>query len=205
MWSAILDRVLRRPKVAAVLAAGVLVALAIPALGMHTASAGVDAIPQGHARDQDVQPHHRGVPGRQGLASTWSSRPRTSPRPRSPPDQAARGACRGQQDRGRHDRRRHLQGQDGRPGHDPDRRQGHRRAVAWTRWPRCATTSCPATVGKVPRRRGRRRRRHRRHQGLQRHDQGQRADRVRCSSSAWRSCSCWSRSARWSSRSRRSC
>ena len=64
MWSAILDRVLRRPLVAAVLAAGVLVALAIPALGMHTASAGIDALPQGHAGHQDVQPHHRGVPGR---------------------------------------------------------------------------------------------------------------------------------------------
>ena len=46
MWSAILDRVLRRPAVSAVLAAGVLVALAIPALGMHTASAGVDSIPK---------------------------------------------------------------------------------------------------------------------------------------------------------------
>jgi RND superfamily putative drug exporter len=46
MWSAILDRVLRHPKVAVVLSAGVLVALAIPALGMHTASAGVDSIPK---------------------------------------------------------------------------------------------------------------------------------------------------------------
>src|SRR5699024_3212589 len=46
MWSAILDRVLRHPKVAVVLSAGVLVALAIPALGMHTASAGVDSSPK---------------------------------------------------------------------------------------------------------------------------------------------------------------
>jgi RND superfamily putative drug exporter len=46
MWSAILDRVLAHPKVAAVASAGVLVALAVPALGMHTASAGVDAIPK---------------------------------------------------------------------------------------------------------------------------------------------------------------
>ena len=46
MWTAILDRVLRRPAVSAVIAAGVLVALAIPALGMHTASAGVDSIPK---------------------------------------------------------------------------------------------------------------------------------------------------------------
>jgi uncharacterized membrane protein YdfJ with MMPL/SSD domain len=45
VWSAVLDRVLRRPLVAAVLSAGVLAALAVPALGMHTASAGADAIP----------------------------------------------------------------------------------------------------------------------------------------------------------------
>src|SRR5215210_8309447 len=46
MWTAILDRVLRRPKVAALLSGGLLVALAIPALGLHTASSGVDAIPK---------------------------------------------------------------------------------------------------------------------------------------------------------------
>jgi RND superfamily putative drug exporter len=49
MWSAILDRVLRRPKVAALVSAGILVALALPALGMHTASAGVDSIPKDNA------------------------------------------------------------------------------------------------------------------------------------------------------------
>ncbi len=46
MWTAILDRVLRHPKIAAAVSAGVLVALTIPALGMHTASAGIDAIPK---------------------------------------------------------------------------------------------------------------------------------------------------------------
>jgi uncharacterized membrane protein YdfJ with MMPL/SSD domain len=49
MWSAILDRVLRRPKVAALVSGGLLVALAIPALGLHTASAGVDSIPKDNA------------------------------------------------------------------------------------------------------------------------------------------------------------
>jgi uncharacterized membrane protein YdfJ with MMPL/SSD domain len=46
MWTAILDRVLGHPKVAVLASAGVLVALAVPAIGMHTASAGVDAIPK---------------------------------------------------------------------------------------------------------------------------------------------------------------
>src|SRR5215210_122436 len=44
MWSAVLDRVLRRPKLSAILAGGVLLALAAPTLGLHTASAGIDAI-----------------------------------------------------------------------------------------------------------------------------------------------------------------
>jgi uncharacterized membrane protein YdfJ with MMPL/SSD domain len=46
VWSAILNRVLRRPLVAALLSGGVLLALALPTLGMHTASAGIDAIPK---------------------------------------------------------------------------------------------------------------------------------------------------------------
>jgi uncharacterized membrane protein YdfJ with MMPL/SSD domain len=46
MWTAVLDRVLRHPKVAMLASAGVLVALALPAIGMHTASAGIDAIPK---------------------------------------------------------------------------------------------------------------------------------------------------------------
>jgi uncharacterized membrane protein YdfJ with MMPL/SSD domain len=45
-WAWILDRVLRRPLVAAVVSGGVLVALALPALGLHTAEAGTQAIPQ---------------------------------------------------------------------------------------------------------------------------------------------------------------
>jgi uncharacterized membrane protein YdfJ with MMPL/SSD domain len=46
VWSAILRPVMRRPLVAAVLATGLLVALSIPALGMHTASSGIEQLPQ---------------------------------------------------------------------------------------------------------------------------------------------------------------
>jgi uncharacterized membrane protein YdfJ with MMPL/SSD domain len=46
LWDAVLTRVLKRPLVAAIAATGVLVALAVPAIGLHTASAGVDAIPK---------------------------------------------------------------------------------------------------------------------------------------------------------------
>jgi uncharacterized membrane protein YdfJ with MMPL/SSD domain len=46
LWNAVLDRVLRRPLVAAVVSGGLLVALALPTIGLHTASAGIDAIPK---------------------------------------------------------------------------------------------------------------------------------------------------------------
>jgi uncharacterized membrane protein YdfJ with MMPL/SSD domain len=42
VWNAILDRVLARPLVAAVLAGGLLIGLAVPALGMHLKQAGTD-------------------------------------------------------------------------------------------------------------------------------------------------------------------
>ena len=44
-WGWVLDRVLARPKLAAALAATLLVALALPALGMHTLSSGIEGLP----------------------------------------------------------------------------------------------------------------------------------------------------------------
>ena len=46
IWGAIIDRVLRRPALSAALAAGVLVALAVPAVQLHTANASIDTYPQ---------------------------------------------------------------------------------------------------------------------------------------------------------------
>jgi RND superfamily putative drug exporter len=46
VWSAIVDRVMRRPWVAIALAGGLLVALAIPALGMNITVTSVDDLPQ---------------------------------------------------------------------------------------------------------------------------------------------------------------
>ncbi len=45
-WSAVTARVMRHPALALVLAGGLLVALAIPALGMRTVNSGVDDLPQ---------------------------------------------------------------------------------------------------------------------------------------------------------------
>ena len=45
IWGAILRPVMRRPLVATILSSAVLIALAIPALGMHTASSGFEQLP----------------------------------------------------------------------------------------------------------------------------------------------------------------
>ena len=46
VWGAILDRVLRRPVLSLVLSAGLLIALAIPGLGIHTINTGIQGIPR---------------------------------------------------------------------------------------------------------------------------------------------------------------
>jgi uncharacterized membrane protein YdfJ with MMPL/SSD domain len=46
LWGAVLDRVLRRPLVAAIAAGGLLVALSMPAFGLHTAKPGMEGLPQ---------------------------------------------------------------------------------------------------------------------------------------------------------------
>jgi RND superfamily putative drug exporter len=68
LWAAVLDRVLRRPGVAAVLSAGVLVALTIPALSMHTASAGVDSIPKDNPVHQTYDRLTAAFPGEKAAA-----------------------------------------------------------------------------------------------------------------------------------------
>jgi len=45
-WAAIVERVLRRPVLSAVLAGGLLVAIGIPALQLHTVQPGIDTFPQ---------------------------------------------------------------------------------------------------------------------------------------------------------------
>ena len=47
IWSAIVDRVLRRPLAAVLLAGGLLAALVVPAFGLHTAVPGLQGLPSG--------------------------------------------------------------------------------------------------------------------------------------------------------------
>ncbi len=62
MWNAILDRVLRRPLVSAVLAGGLLLALAAPALHMHIATPGLDTLPQNLSAVKTYNKLHKAFP-----------------------------------------------------------------------------------------------------------------------------------------------
>ncbi len=63
VWGAILDRVLRRPVLSAVLSAGVLVAIAAPALGMKLVQPGADAFPQNISTIQAYNKVQKAFPG----------------------------------------------------------------------------------------------------------------------------------------------
>ncbi|MDP1850490.1 MAG: MMPL family transporter [Solirubrobacteraceae bacterium] len=63
MWGAIIDRVLRRPLLSAVAATALLVALAVPALGLKTITAGVQGIPRDIAVMQTYDRIQAAFPG----------------------------------------------------------------------------------------------------------------------------------------------
>jgi putative drug exporter of the RND superfamily len=63
LWGAVVERVLRRPFIAALLAGGTLLALAAPALGLHTARPGVGDLPQNLAAVETLNRVERAFPG----------------------------------------------------------------------------------------------------------------------------------------------
>jgi uncharacterized membrane protein YdfJ with MMPL/SSD domain len=63
VWRYVLDRTLRHPVVAAAVSAGALVALAIPVLGMHTATPGANDLPQSLPALQIYNQIQRTFPG----------------------------------------------------------------------------------------------------------------------------------------------
>ena len=69
VWSAILDRVLRRPGIAAALATAVLLVLAIPVLNLKMAVPGIDSLPQDLAVIQTYNEIQDEFPGNQIPAS----------------------------------------------------------------------------------------------------------------------------------------
>src|SRR5207244_1288978 len=63
MWSAILDRVLRRPVVSIVVAGGLLLALAAPTLHMHIAEPGIKTFPQNLSSIKTYNKLQKAFPG----------------------------------------------------------------------------------------------------------------------------------------------
>jgi uncharacterized membrane protein YdfJ with MMPL/SSD domain len=63
VWSAILDRVLKRPLVSALVAGGLLLALCIPAFSMHTVNPGVEGLPRDLAVMQTYDKIQAAFPG----------------------------------------------------------------------------------------------------------------------------------------------
>jgi putative drug exporter of the RND superfamily len=63
LWGAVVERVLRRPVLAVVLAGSALVALAAPALGLHTARPGAGDVPQNLAAIETLNRIERAFPG----------------------------------------------------------------------------------------------------------------------------------------------
>ena len=67
-WAWVLDRVLRRPVVALIVAGGVLVTLAVPVLHIHTADSGVDGLPRSLEIMQTYDRMQAAFPGEQFTA-----------------------------------------------------------------------------------------------------------------------------------------
>jgi len=63
IWGAILDRVLRRPLVSALVAGGLLIALAIPSLRMNTVDSGIEGLPHGLPIMQTYERIQEAFPG----------------------------------------------------------------------------------------------------------------------------------------------
>jgi RND superfamily putative drug exporter len=63
VWGAVLDRVLRRPVVSLVVSAGVLIALAVPTLQLHTSQSGFDALPKSMQEVRDLNAIEDAFPG----------------------------------------------------------------------------------------------------------------------------------------------
>ncbi len=68
VWSWLLDRVLKRPLLSAIAAAGVLVVLAIPVFHIHTADSGVDGLPRSIPIMQTYDRMQAAFPGEQFTA-----------------------------------------------------------------------------------------------------------------------------------------
>ena len=151
VWARIVNGVLKRPLASALISGGLLVALAVPTLGLDTRLLGhrhAAARPRG---DADLRPHPGRLPGREHPGERGGARPTTcaAARPRRRSRTLRRqAAAQPELFEGRGERRREPRRHGGRR-RDPDRRQRHRRARPRARSTSCATRSCPPPFGSV--------------------------------------------------------
>ena len=169
VWSWTLDRVLKRPLAAAADLRRPPRRAVDPGLRPAHRELRHERHPAEHARDEDVQPHHRGVPGREehrrgrregrrrheaapspARSARWSRRPRP-PAPRSttsPPTSARTTRSQRRHPDRRQRQRREVRGRPGvaarrhRPGHGRQRRTAPRRSSAVTPPRTRTTTTC---------------------------------------------------------------
>ena len=177
-WSWMLDRVLKRPLAAALISGGLLVALSIPALGLHTANSGTNAIPQNTPVMKTYNRLTEAFPGAKNTAQVVVkaddvTKPRVASAIRSLEQKATAAGTAVDDITTDISRDQHR-----RDDRHPDRRQRQRQRSPRPLWRRSATTSSRRRSEASARRRGARQRRRRREQGLQRHAEGARADRV---------------------------
>ena len=129
IWGAIVDRVLRRPLLSAVIAGGLLLALAAPALQLRMATPGPDTFPKSLDVVKTYDRMQQAFPGTalpanvvvQGTGRQRAGRP--------PGDRTARAGGARHRPRTRADHDRHEQRPHDREHHRPDPRQGNRRPV----------------------------------------------------------------------------
>ena len=177
VWGAILRPVMRRPLVATIASSAVLIALAVPALGMHTASSGFEQLPdtpimKTFDRMQKAFPG-TADPGQVVIKADDVNSPEAKA---AIADLDVPGACLEQLRARHHDRpQRERRGRD---RQRPARRVRQRQQVL-RRAGGAAYRDRPGHGRQAQGRRGRRRRQRRDVQGLQRHGQGRRPDRVR--------------------------
>ncbi len=129
VWSWTLDRVLKRPLAAALISGGLLVALSIPAFGLHTANSGTNAIPQNTPVMKTYNRITAAFPGAKNTAEVVVKADDVTKPRRRRRDPLAGAEGHGHRHRDRRHHHRHQQGPDGRHRRHPDRRQRQRREV----------------------------------------------------------------------------
>ena len=126
-WGAILKPVLRHPAISAIAAGTVLVVLAVPALSLHTADNGLNALPKNQPELKAFHVLDKAFPGG-ASAATVAIQSKDTPQircgDRRPEDEGPRIRRGAGPDRFREERRRY-----GVPGRDPTRGQRHEQGL----------------------------------------------------------------------------